>query len=61
MESIVIKNHKITSSIPNDFTFENQILTIPKNNQYQDPIKITLEDDNNEELTIVVSENTNHP
>jgi len=58
MESIVIKNHKITSSIPNDFTFENQILTIPKNNQYQDPIKITLEDDNNEELTIVVSENT---
>lgn len=58
MESIVIKNHKITSSIPNDFTFENQTLTIPKNNQYQDPIKITLEDDNNEELTIIVSENT---
>ncbi len=58
MESIVIKNHQITSSIPDGFTFENQKLIIPKNNQYQDPIKITLEDDNNEELTIIVSENT---
>ena len=58
MESIVIKNHQITSSIPEGFTFENQKLIIPKNNQYQDPIKITLEDDNNEELTIIVSENT---
>ncbi len=58
MESIVIKNHEITSSIPNDFTFKDQVLTIPKNNQYQDTIKITLEDNNNEALTIVVSENT---
>jgi len=58
MESIVIKNHEITSNIPNGFVFENQKLIIPKNNHYPDPIKITIEDDNNEDLTIVVSENT---
>lgn len=58
MESIVIKNHEITTKIPNGFTFINQTLTIPANNQYQDPIKITIEDDNNEALTIVVSKNT---
>ena len=38
--------------------FENQILTIPKDKQYLEPIKITIEDDNNESLTIVVSKNT---
>jgi Fe-S cluster assembly protein SufD len=58
MESIVIKNHEITSPIPKGFIYENQQLIIPKNNQYLDPIKITLQDDNNEALTIVVSEHT---
>lgn len=58
MESIIIKNKEILTDIPKDFIFENHKLTIPKNKQYPDPIKITLQDDNNDSLTIVVSENT---
>jgi Fe-S cluster assembly protein SufD len=58
MESIIIKNKEILTNIPKDFIFENHKLTIPKNKQYPDPIKITLQDDNNDTLTIVVSENT---
>ncbi|MBU1143691.1 MAG: SufD family Fe-S cluster assembly protein [Firmicutes bacterium] len=58
MKSIVLKNHEVTSKLPLGFTYQNQILTIPKNTQYQDPIKITVADDNNESFEIVVSENT---
>jgi Fe-S cluster assembly protein SufD len=58
MESIIIKNKEILTDIPKDFIFKDHILTIPKNKQYPDPIKITLQDDNNDSLTIVVSENT---
>ncbi len=58
MKSIVIKNHEITTSLPKDFIYKNQQLIIPKNIHYQDPIMITVEDDNNESLEIVVSENT---
>lgn len=58
MEAIVIKNHEITSALPKGFIYEDQKLIIPKNTQYQNPIKITIEDDNNENLTIIVSENT---
>jgi len=58
MKSIVIKNHEVTSNLPLGFTYQNQTLTIPKNTQYQDPIKITVADDNNESFEIVVSENT---
>jgi Fe-S cluster assembly protein SufD len=58
MKSIVIKNHEVTSTLPLGFTYQNQILTIPKNTQYQDPIKITVADDNNETFEIVVLENT---
>ncbi|BCR36578.1 SufD family Fe-S cluster assembly protein [Mariniplasma anaerobium] len=58
MESIIIKNKKILTDIPKDFIFEDHKLTIPKNKQYPEPIKITLQDDNNDSLTIVVSENT---
>jgi Fe-S cluster assembly protein SufD len=58
MESIIIKNKKILTDIPKDFIFEDHKLIIPKNKQYPDPIKITLQDDNNDSLTIVVSENT---
>ncbi|MDO9629364.1 MAG: SufD family Fe-S cluster assembly protein [Acholeplasmataceae bacterium] len=58
MKSIVIKNHEVTSKLPQGFTYQNQILTIPKNTDYQDPIKITVADDNNESFEIVVSENT---
>jgi Fe-S cluster assembly protein SufD len=58
MKDIVIKNHQIQSKLPKDFIFENQQLIIPKNIHYENPIKITIEDDNNEALEIVVSENT---
>lgn len=58
MKSIVIKNHEITTKLPVGFIYQNQQLIIPKNIQYQDPIMITIEDDNNESLEIIVSENT---
>jgi len=58
MKSIVIKNHEIQNTLPKDFTYLNHILTIPKNTHYEDPIKITLLDDNNEHLNIIVSENS---
>ena len=58
MKSIVLKNHEVTTKLPLGFTYQNQTLTIPKNTQYQDPIKITVADDNNESFEIVVSENT---
>jgi Fe-S cluster assembly protein SufD len=58
MKEIIIKNHEVDSKLPKDFIYKDQRLTIPKNTTYQDPIKITIEDDNNESLEIVVSENT---
>ena len=58
MRDIVIKNHEIQTKLPKDFIYENQKLIIPKNIQYQEPVKITIQDDNNESLEIVVSENT---
>jgi len=58
MKSIVIKHHEVVGTLPKDFTYQNDTLTIPKHIHYQDPIKITLEDDNNEELKIIVSEGT---
>src|SRR3989339_20306 len=58
MRDIVIKNHEIQTKLPKDFIYENQKLIIPKNIHYQEPIKITIQDDNNESLEIVVSENT---
>lgn len=58
MKEIVIKNHQIQNKLPKDFLFEDQKLIIPKNIHYENPIKITIEDDNNESLEIVVSENT---
>ncbi|MDY0295147.1 MAG: SufD family Fe-S cluster assembly protein [Acholeplasmataceae bacterium] len=58
MREIVIKDHQIQSKLPKDFLFEDQKLIIPKNIHYENPIKITVQDDNNETLEIVVSENT---
>ncbi len=58
MREIVIKDHQLKSQLPKDFIFENQKLIIPKNIHFENPIKITIEDDNNEHLEIVVSENT---
>lgn len=58
MREIVIKHHEVQTKLPKDFVFENQTLIIPKNIQFQDPIKITIQDDNHESFEIVVSENT---
>ncbi|HPG43570.1 MAG TPA: SufD family Fe-S cluster assembly protein [Acholeplasmataceae bacterium] len=58
MREIVIKDHQIQTKLPKDFVYEDQKLIIPKNIHYADPIKITIKDDNNESLEIVVSENT---
>lgn len=58
MKEIVIKNHHIQSGLPKDFIYENHTLIIPKNIQYESPLKITIADDNHEDLEIIVSENT---
>lgn len=58
MREIVIENYQIVSKLPKDFTYENHTLTTPKNLSFQDPIKITIKDDYNDQLKIVVSENT---
>lgn len=58
MNQIVIKDHKANLDLPEGFKFENQSLIIDKNKQFSEPIKITLEDDNNETLNIIVSENS---
>ncbi|MDY0075557.1 MAG: SufD family Fe-S cluster assembly protein [Acholeplasmataceae bacterium] len=58
MKEIVIKDHEIQSKLPKDFQYVNHQLIIPKNTHYEDPIKVTIQDDNNETLEIIVSENT---
>lgn len=58
MREIVIENQAIQTKLPKDFVYDNYTLTIPKNITFQDPIKITILDDHNESLKIVVSENT---
>ncbi|MFA5526645.1 MAG: hypothetical protein WC992_07465, partial [Acholeplasmataceae bacterium] len=58
MKEIVIKDHEIQGKLPKDFEYVNHQLIIPKNTHYEDPIKVTIQDDNNETLEIIVSENT---
>ena len=58
MREIVIEKQAIQTKLPKDFVYDNYTLTIPKNITFQDPIKITILDDHNESLKIVVSENT---
>lgn len=59
MDAIKIKNNEVVSTnLPNGFTFNNHIITIDKNKQYTEPIKITLQDDNNEHLVINVGQST---
>lgn len=58
MKDIIIQDHKVQTKLPKDFRFENQQLIIPANIHFEDPIKITIKDDNHESLDIVVSENT---
>ncbi len=58
MREIVIANHEIASKLPKDFTYEDHTLTTPKHIAFSEPIKITIKDDHNDQLKIVVSENT---
>ncbi len=58
MKEIIIKHHEVTSKLPDGFIFNNQQLIIPKNMIFEDPIKISILDDNHESLEIIVSENT---
>lgn len=58
MKEIIIKNHQVTNQLPSGFVFENQKLVIPKNKVYEEPVKISILDDNNESLEIVISEHT---
>lgn len=58
MSLLVIKDHKISGVLPEGITFSDQTLTIAKNKVFEEPIKITLKDDNNESLEIVVGESS---
>ena len=58
MNQIVIKDHQIQGVLPKGMTFDDQILSISKNLTFEEPIKITLKDDNNESLEIVVGESS---
>lgn len=55
MASIVIKNHEIIeNTLTSNITFEDNKLFIPKNSVYEVPLKITLLEDNHQQLEIVV-------
>lgn len=58
MSLLVIKDHKISGNLPDGITFSDQKLTIAKNKYFDEPIKITLKDDNNESLEIIVGESS---
>ncbi|MGE4320893.1 MAG: SufD family Fe-S cluster assembly protein [Acholeplasmataceae bacterium] len=58
MNQITIKDHQVKSVLPEGFVFDKQSLIIPKNQIIDEPIKVTIEDDNNESLNIVISENS---
>ncbi len=57
MNQIVIKDRQVTTDLPHGFKFEDHSLIIPKNQIISEPVKVTLADDNNEDLKIVVEEN----
>ena len=58
MKELIIKKDLIESTLPSNFLFNQTKLIIPKNIQYQDPIKITIEIDQLEAFNIIVSEST---
>lgn len=58
MKALLIQKNHTETSLPSNFVYENYTLTIPKNIQYQEPIKITIEMDMLEAFQIIVSENT---
>ena len=58
MNQITIKDHQVKSVLPKGFVFNNQSLIIPKNQIIKEPIKVTIENEYNESLNIVISENS---
>lgn len=59
MDAITIKNNEVIGeNLPNGFTFTDDIVTIAPKMQYEEAIKITIEDDNNEELVINIGNMT---
>ena len=58
MRSITIYSDHVDNQLSSQFTYENHVLTTPKNIQYQEPIKINIDKELVEEFKIIVSENT---
>jgi Fe-S cluster assembly protein SufD len=58
MKELIIKKDLIESTLPSNFIFNQTELIIPKNIQYQDPIKVTIEIDLLDAFNIIVSEST---
>lgn len=60
MANIVIKNHEIIeNNVSSKITLVDKKLIIPKNTHIEETIKVTLLNDNNEELDFIVEENSN--
>lgn len=55
---IILKNHQVQSTLPEGITFKDSKLYFQKNTKFDETIKITIEDDNNESLEIVVEESS---
>lgn len=59
MAQIIIKDHKIISNdVLENITFKNNQLTIPKNTQIAEAIKVSLINDSGEQLKFIVEENS---
>jgi Fe-S cluster assembly protein SufD len=58
MKELIIQKNHIESTLPKSFLYNEHQLVIPKNIQYQEPIKITVDADQLEKFEIVVSELT---
>ena len=59
MDAITIKNNQVISkNLPKGFTFDNHVISIKDKMIYNEPIKITLKDDNNENLVINIGKSS---
>ncbi len=59
MKYFVVKNHQIIeNTLPKNFTFKDHTLTIPKNTQLEEPIRVSLIEDNHDAFNIVVGKNS---
>ncbi len=58
MITLIVKDHRIESALPEGFSFADHTLSIPAKKVYDDPVKVVVKDDNHESLKIVVGEQT---